>query len=170
MPAKRGLSDTVLGLGYSRDFNDRKADVRRVGYVEPIGADASSYLCTAFDQMAGHGCPGQSIEIIFVPAKMIETWRHRQRRIGDATGDHNVRAAGQGIDDRRRAEIRIGRHQSITDAGQRGQYVAYLVKDGQVAKDYRWYHRDRFAFCDRIRDAAMPVKTRRMHGRSPERT
>ena len=54
------------------DFDDRKSDVRGVGHVEPVGADAAGDLRAAFDQMAGDRRAGQSIEFIVAPAEVMD--------------------------------------------------------------------------------------------------
>ena len=53
----------------------------------------------------------------------MDAGRHDQRWIGDAAGDHDVRPAGERLDDRRRAEIRIGRHKPVADIADRGARI-----------------------------------------------
>ncbi len=112
-PVPCGL--VTMQLPSSRDFDDGEADVGDVGHFEPIGADAARDLCAAFDQVAGDGRPGQTVEIVFVPAEVMDGGSDGERWVGNAAGDNDVGTISKRLHDGCGAEIRVGRYQAIAD-------------------------------------------------------
>ena len=47
------------------------------------------------------------------PAELVAQRRHRQRGVGRAAGDDDVRAARERLDDRRGADVRVGRQHAV---------------------------------------------------------
>ena len=94
----------------ARHFHDRKAEVRWIGHVEPVGADATGDLRAAFDQMSGNCRSRQFAEIVPVPTEVLPACRHDQRGIGDAARDDNVGCGRERLDNRSGADIRVRRN------------------------------------------------------------
>ena len=53
------------------------------------------------------------------PAELVAQRRHRERGVGRAPGDDDVRAARERLDDRRRADVRVGRQHAVAHRGER---------------------------------------------------
>ena len=58
--------------------------------------------------MTGDRRPRQPLPIILGPAKVSQSRCHHQRRIGDATGYHDLRAHTEGFGNGRSSQIDIG--------------------------------------------------------------
>ena len=114
----RMLVDDERAVGVA--FDDRIADVREVGNVLPIvEAVAARALRAAFDDVAGDDSRGESIPVVAGPAELVAQRRHRERGVGRAAGDDDVRAARERLDDRHRADVRVGRQHAIANGGER---------------------------------------------------
>ena len=61
--------------------------------------------------------PAKSIEIILVPAKVMDAGATTSDGSATRPGNHDVGPVGKSFDDRRCAEIGVRRHQSIANAG-----------------------------------------------------
>ena len=75
-----------------RHFGDRKSeplqalDILATG----IGEVASRNLSRAFEQVARPACPARARPGVHRPSELVRQRPHEQRRIGGATGDHDV--------------------------------------------------------------------------------
>src|SRR5262249_13005093 len=92
------------------DLGDRKADRLGAWYVLEawVGEVTPADLRAAFEQMADESAGSDAIEIVPIPAKMRDQRAERQRRIGDAAGDHDLRSGFDRVGDRSRADISVG--------------------------------------------------------------
>jgi len=108
-------------LPSAADLRDRKGQVPGLGHVleTGVGEIPAGQLRAAFEQMADAAAGTQPRPVVGGPAEFEHQRREKQRRVGDATGDHNPGAGLQGGDDRLGAEIGFGRHQRGRQIGQR---------------------------------------------------
>ncbi len=100
-----GDGEGAIGLG----FDDGVADVRHVGNVLPIHlAVAAGTLRAAFDDVAGDRARREFVVIVGLPAEAVDHGRERERGIGGAAGDHDVRAGSQRFGQREGADVGVG--------------------------------------------------------------
>ena len=75
-------------------FDDRIADVREIGNVLPVvEAVAAGALRAALDDVAGDDARREPVPVVGAPAELVAQRRHRERGVGRAAGDDDVRAA-----------------------------------------------------------------------------
>ena len=92
----------------SRRFDDGIADVGEIGNVPPVvQAVAAGALRAALDDVTGNDPGGEAIPIVAGPAELVAQRRHRQRRIGRPTRDHDVRSARERLDDRHGSDVSV---------------------------------------------------------------
>src|SRR2546423_13252831 len=111
----RALADLAAGSGGFGDdtgavvgtFDYWIPDVARV-QRQPIGADSTGHLSAAFDEVTGNGCAGDARILISLPAKMGNAGSDSQTWVCGATGDDDVGPAIECLDDRLRADVRVG--------------------------------------------------------------
>jgi hypothetical protein len=100
-------------LGHHRrpvggDLRDREAGAKPpVGQLGEEAEVAAGDLRAALEQMAGHGRPGQSVEVVWRPAEVGDRRPDDQRGVGDPPGYHHLRAGGQTGRDTEPAEVRV---------------------------------------------------------------
>jgi hypothetical protein len=77
---------------------------------------AAARLAGAFEQVPDGQALRQPVPVVPAPVQLVHERSERERRIGDAPGDHDVGASCQGLGDRCRAEIRVGEQQALAHA------------------------------------------------------
>ncbi len=95
----------ALDLGNGKRQIPRRRHILETG----IGEIAAGNLRSAFQQMAETAARAEPLEIVHAPVEFMHHRREKQRRIGDAAGDHDVSAAAQRLDDGLRAQICLRR-------------------------------------------------------------
>ena len=73
-----------------------------------IGEVRSGHLCAAFEQMPAHGPLRQQVEIVLAPAMHVQQRPERQRRIGAAADEHDMRTGGQRLRNRAGTQVGVG--------------------------------------------------------------
>ena len=109
-PARaRDLGDH--GRAVLADLADREAEPRQVRHVleAGIGEVAAGDLAGALEQVADERSPAEPRPVVHRPAELVDERGEEERRVGHAAGDHDVGALRQGLDDRRGAEVGVGR-------------------------------------------------------------
>ena len=112
------------------DLGNGVADVdQAVGDVAPIGKITARHLRPAFDQMPRQRPTGQRIEIVRAPAERVDQRTESDGAVHAASGDDDVRAAGERFGDRERAQIGIGGHDARTlGQGIAGEHLGRAVQ------------------------------------------
>jgi hypothetical protein len=131
------------------DFGQRKAQPSKIGHVlvTRIGKVAASDLPGTFKQMPNQHASAQPRPVVSGPAKVVHQGCQKQRWIGDAPGDDDLRVGLQRGQQGFGAQIGVGRDQlslQITKGlggFEHGQSQARLRQSGQhiVAKDHRHF-------------------------------
>ncbi len=105
------LGDHAAAVG--RDLRDREAERLRVPReVEEAREVAAGRLGAALDDVARDHGTGQLVVLLGRPAVPPDRRPHDDRRVGDPTGHHDVRARLERPGDAERAEIGVGREGS----------------------------------------------------------
>jgi hypothetical protein len=122
-------------LGTSRD---RKAQTARVVdvFVARIREIAARDLSGTFEQVPNERRAPERGPCVRCPAELVNLGRDEQRRIGGASRDHDVRSAGQGLDDRLGPDVRVGGNERVL---QRGHGLPGL-RDHEVPRLYKIQH------------------------------
>ena len=76
--------------------------------LKPGSGKYAPDLCAAFEQMPAHGPLRQQVEIVLAPAVHVQQRPERQRRIGAAADQHDVRTGGQRRGNRARTQVGVG--------------------------------------------------------------
>ncbi len=125
-----GDDESAIGLG----FDDRIADVRHIGNALPIHlAIAAGALRAAFDDMSGDCARCKLVVLIGFPSEAMDHGRERERGIGRAARDDDVRSRRQRLRQRESADVGVGALDAIANFGQRlaGIHIAHFVALGQ---------------------------------------
>jgi len=101
----RGLRQRETSIG--GDLGQRVADLRDVARLAPVGEIAAGGLGPAFDEVAGERTGGQQVVVVRLPAEGVDAAGERERAVGAAAGNHDVRTFAQSLCDRERAEIGV---------------------------------------------------------------
>src|SRR2546428_818719 len=108
-------------------FDNGVANVREVGNALPVhAAVAPAALGAALDGVARHGAGGELVPVVGAPAEGMDHGREREARIGDPSGDDDVRPLAQRLHDRRSAEVSVGREHAVANLAQRAARVEVL--------------------------------------------
>ena len=114
----RVLGDDERAVGAC--FDDGIADVGEIGNRSPVVQTvAARALRAALDDVPGDDAGGELIPARRAPAELVAKRRHRERGVGRAAGDDDVRAALERLDDRHRADVRVGGEHAIADGRER---------------------------------------------------
>ena len=90
-----------------------------IGNVEPIGADTSCGMRTAFEQMPSNGRSSHAIPSVPGPPKMVLACTSNHRGIRNATGDHDIGTRVEGRNNPLASYVRIRRYQPILHGRER---------------------------------------------------
>ena len=108
-------------------FHDRVADVREVRDALPVhAAIAPAALGAALDGVARNGAGGELVPVVGAPAEGVHHGREREPGIGDPSGDDDVRSLTQRLNERRRAEVGVGREHAVANLAERAARVEVL--------------------------------------------
>ena len=133
-PASRpGMLDEIERAIAPR-LDNRVADVRHVRDRAPVAQAVSpAALRSALDDVARDGARGDLIPGVARPAEGMHQRSEGQSRIGDAAGDHDVRAALQRKGNGRSAEVCVGGQNAVAYVLQRtaGVEILEIVPAGE---------------------------------------
>ena len=120
------------------DLQDGIADVGQVGDALPIRLRIpSGALRAALDDVARHDAGREQVAIGFGPAEAVDHGGQRQRGVGAAAGDDDIRAGGEGIGQRERAEVGVRAQHAVADTEEQlaGIEVAQFATLGEQLVD-----------------------------------
>ena len=106
------------------------------------GVVATEALPRALEEVADEDPRGESVPVVPRPAVRVREWPEEQRRVRDASGDHDVGTLRERVGDRTRAEI-CGREQRgsraarRTRAACRGGRTAHRPRGGRARRGRR---------------------------------
>ena len=103
----RRLRDDRRAIGLA--LSDRERDAQRVGVGPPRPrVVAARDLPAALEKVADDDTGGETVPVVPGPLVLVHERREEQRRVGDPTGDDDVRAGIERFDDRPSTEIGVG--------------------------------------------------------------
>src|SRR5699024_7799122 len=109
-PAAWVFGDGRAAVGV--DLGDREPGVGQVVAVVcqffGVGVVAAGGLGSAFDDMAGHGGPGQCVEVLPFPSEVGDGGSQGQGGVGDPAGDDDVGTCVQAGGDTEGAQVGVG--------------------------------------------------------------
>ena len=121
-------------------LDDREADVLEVRDGAPVvRAISAGRLRAALHDVSRDDPRRQSVPVIGGPPELVHQRREDQGCVGAAASDDDIRAARERLDDRRRADVRVGRQHAVAHRCERGAglHVRHLVAGGDELVDAR---------------------------------
>ena len=103
------------GAAVRGNLGDREAEASEPGDVGAarIGEVAARHLAGALEQVADSGGPADPRPVVGGPAEGVPDRPDEQRRVRGAAGDHHPGTLPQRVDDRRGADVGVGRNEGV---------------------------------------------------------
>ena len=124
------FSKYCVAVGFN--FGNRKCEIPRFGNIFKswIAEVAAGHLRAAFHEVSNAVAASEFGVVKRIPAEFIHHRRHENRRIGNTTGDDNLRALFECGDDRFCAEIDFSRNQIFSKA--RSRLAVFQNRVGEI--------------------------------------